>query len=116
MAGFHTDRTSEDIKREIVSIMRELKDPRIRGKLLTVVNVTVSSDLSYAKVYISAMDGIEEAKVACKGLTAAQGYIRREMGNNLHLRKAPELTFIPDDSIEKGMEIFEKLKEASDEN
>jgi ribosome-binding factor A len=114
MAGFHIDRISEDIKREIISLMRELKDPRIAGKLISVVTVTVSSDLSYAKVYVSAMGGIEEAKEACKGLTSAQGYIRRALGNNLHLRKAPELTFIPDDSIEQGMKIFEKLN--SNEN
>ncbi len=61
MAGFHIDRISEDIKREIISLMRELKDPRVAGKMLTVVNVTVSNDLSYAKVYISAMEGIETA-------------------------------------------------------
>ena len=72
MAGFHIDRISEDIKREIISLMRELKDPRVAGKMLTVVNVTVSNDLSYAKVYISAMDGIETAKTACKGLASAQ--------------------------------------------
>ncbi len=114
MPGYHIDRISEDIKREIISLMRELKDPRIAGKLLSVVTVTVSSDLSYAKVYVSAMGGIDEAKEACKGLANAQGYIRRALGNNLHLRKAPELTFIPDDSIEKGMKIFEKLN--SNEN
>lgn len=45
MAGFHIDRISEDIKREIVSIMRELKDPRI-SDMLTVVKVDVSGDLS----------------------------------------------------------------------
>ncbi|MDE6123869.1 MAG: 30S ribosome-binding factor RbfA, partial [Eubacterium sp.] len=73
MAGFHIDRISEDIKREIISLMRELKDPRVAGKMLTVVNVTVSNDLSYAKVYISAMDGIDTAKTACKGLASAQG-------------------------------------------
>ncbi len=116
MAGFHIDRISEDIRREIISLMRELKDPRVNGKMLTVVNVTVSSDLSYAKVYVSAMDGIETAKTACKGLTSAAGYIRRALGNNLHLRKSPELTFVADDSIEKGMEIFEKLKETKNEN
>ena len=64
MAGFHIDRISEDIKREIVSIMRELKDPRI-SDMLTVVKVDVSGDLSYAKVYISAMDGIDAAKMGC---------------------------------------------------
>lgn len=52
MAGYRIDRISEDIKRELISLMRELKDPRVSGKMLTVVNVKVSNDLSYAKVYV----------------------------------------------------------------
>ena len=93
MAGFHIDRISEDIKREIVSIMRELKDPRI-----------------------SAMDGIDAAKRSVKGLESAQGYIRKQLGSRLHLRKSPELRFIADDSIEKGMDLFEKIKEITHED
>ena len=104
MAGYKTDRVSEDIKREIAAMIRELKDPRIQG-MLTVVNVEVSSDASFAKVYVSAMEGIDTAKTAVKGLTSATGYIRREIGKRLHLRKTPELKFIADDSIEKGMNI-----------
>ena len=104
MAGYKTDRVSEDIKREIAAMIRELKDPRIQG-MLTVVNVEVSSDASFAKVYVSAMEGIETAKTAVKGLTSATGYIRREIGKRLHLRKTPELKFIADDSNEKGMNI-----------
>ena len=113
MAGFHIDRISEDIKREIVSIMRELKDPRI-SDMLTVVKVDVSGDLSYAKVYISAID--ESAKKSVKGLESAQGYIRKQLGTRLHLRKSPELKFIADDSIEKGMDLFEKIKEITHED
>lgn len=116
MAGFHIDRISEDIKREIISIMRELKDPRISGKMLTVVKVEVSGDLSFAKVYISAIEGIDVAKASIKGLESAQGYIRKQLGTRLHLRKSPELKFIADDSIEKGMDLFEKIKGLSDEN
>ena len=115
MAGFHIDRISEDIKREIVSIMRELKDPRI-SDMLTVVKVDVSGDLSYAKVYISAIDGIDAAKRSVKGLESAQGYIRKQLGSRLHLRKSPELRFIADDSIEKGMDLFEKIKEITHED
>lgn len=115
MAGFHIDRISEDIKREIISVMRELKDLRISG-MLTVVKVEVSNDLSYAKVYISAMEGIETAKSSVKGLQSAQGYIRKQLGVRLHLRKCPELKFIADDSIEKGMNLFEKIKEINHEN
>lgn len=115
MAGFHIDRISEDIKREIVSIMRDLKDPRIHP-MLTVVKVEVSGDLSYAKIYISTIEGIEAAKSSVKGLESAQGYIRKQLGTRLHLRKSPELKFIADDSIEKGMDLFEKIKEINHEN
>lgn len=113
MAGYRTSRVSEDIKREIVAIIRELKDPRVRDKFLTVVRVEVSSDLSYAKVYVSSMSGIDDAKEAVKGLTSATGLIRREVGSKLHLRKTPELKFIADDSIEHGMEIFKKIESTS---
>lgn len=115
MAGYRIDRVSEDIKREIASIMRELKDPRIQG-MLTVVNVEVSSDASFAKVYVSAMEGIETAQLAVKGLTSATGYIRREVGKRLRLRKTPELKFVADDSIEKGMGIAKMLGNISSED
>ncbi len=110
MAGFRIDRVSEDIRREIIAAMRELKDPRVMGKMLTVVRVEVSSDASYAKVFVSDLKGIESAKEAVKGLTAATGYIRREVGSRLHLRKTPELKFVADDSIEQGFNMFKKLE------
>lgn len=112
MAGYRVSRVSEDIKREITAIVRELKDPRVAGKMLTVVRVEVSSDASFAKVFISDFGGIENAKQAVKGLTAATGYIRREVGQRLHLRKTPELKFVADDSVERGFKLFKKLDEA----
>ena len=105
MAGHRIDRISEDIKREIIAVIRELKDPRIMDKLPTVVRVEVSSDASFAKVYISAMEGLDTAKTAVKGLDSATGYIRKEVGKRLRLRKTPELKFIADNSIEHGMNI-----------
>ncbi len=113
MAGYRTGRVSEDIKRETVAVIRTLKDPRVRDKILTVVRVEVSSDLSFAKVYVSSMGGIDDAKEAVKGLQSATGLIRREVGNRLHLRKTPELKFIADDSVEHGMEIFKKIENFS---
>ncbi len=110
MAGHRIDRVSEDISREITAVIRELKDPRVQGCLLTVVRVEVSSDASYAKVYISAMEGLEAAKTAVQGLKSATGYIRREVGGNLHLRKTPELKFIADDSVAHGISIAQTLK------
>ena len=115
MPGYHIDRITEDIKREIVAILRELKDPRISG-MLTVVKVSVTNDLSYAKVYVSSMEGMEGAKNAVKGLTNAAGYLRRELASRVKLRKSPELRFIADDSIEKGFALWDKLKELEHED
>ena len=109
MAGYRIGRVSEDIKREITAIIRELKDPRVSDKMLTVVRVDVSSDASFAKVYVSAIEGFEAAKEAVKGLKSATGYIRREVGSRLHLRMTPELSFIADNSIEQGMGIVKML-------
>lgn len=112
--SYKSDRTAEDIKREITAIVRELKDPRVDSSLLTVVRTEVAHDLSFCKVYISSLNGIADAKTACKVLDGnAKGYIRREVGNRLSLRKAPDLKFIPDDSIEKSIEMFKKLSDAN---
>ena len=111
MAGYRQDRVSEDIKREIIAVIRELKDPRVKDKMLTVVRVDVSHDLSFAKVYISALDGIDSAKEAVKGLVSATGRIRHEVGARLRLRKTPEMKFVADDSVEHGMEIFKKIED-----
>lgn len=115
MAGFRINRVSEDIKREVIAVIRELKDPRVMGKMLTVVRVEVSSDASFAKVYVSDIKGIDSAKEAVKGLTAATGFIRREVGSRLHLRKTPELKFIADDSVEQGFNMFKKLENGRSE-
>ena len=111
MAGYRQDRVSEDIKREIIAVIRELKDPRVKDKMLTVVRVDVSNDLSFAKVYISALDGIDSAKEAVKGLVSATGRIRHEVGARLRLRKTPEMKFGADGSVEHGMEIFKKIED-----
>ena len=108
MAGYRIDRITEDIKRELIHILREVKDPRV-SDMLTVVKVDVSNDLSYCKVYVSAVEGIEKAKESVKGLKSAGGFIRHRLGESLRLRKVPELKFIADDSIEKGFELFNKL-------
>lgn len=112
MASFKMDRTSEDVKREITDIMRSLKDPRITG-LLSVVKVDLAKDLSLCRVYISSLDGYEKAKEAVKGLESAAGYVRRELGMRMSLRRSPEIKFIADDSIEHSAEInrlLHKLK------
>lgn len=112
MSVYKNDRAAEDIKREITAVIRELKDPRVAGKMLTVVRIELANDLSFGKVYVSAFDGIATAKEAVKGLEHAQRLIRREVCTRLHLRKAPELKFIADDSVREGIELFRKYDQA----
>lgn len=111
MANYsRTDRISEEVKRELSAIIRELKDPRL-PIMVTVVAVKVTKDLKFAKAYISVM-GSEEVKVgALAALKSASGFIRREIGHRLNLRNTPEFTFVIDDSIEYGAHINEILKE-----
>jgi len=104
MASHRSDRLNEDIMREMCAIIRTLKDPRI-SPLLSVVRVEVTNDLSYATCYVSCIEGFEKAKESVKGLRSAAGYIRRELGNALKLRKVPEPRFVADDSIERSAHI-----------
>lgn len=110
MSMYKNNRTAEDIKREITAIIRELKDPRVQGKLLTVVRIELANDLSFGKVYISALEGIDTAKTAVKGLENANGLIRRELLHRLKLRKAPELKFVADDSVKQGIELWQNYE------
>lgn len=115
MASHRMDRNSEDIKRELTAILRELKDPRVHGGLISIVRVEVTNDLSYCKVYISAMEGIEKANEAVKGLKSAAGFIRRELGSRLHLRHVPSPIFVATDSIEYSANISKMLNDLKDD-
>ena len=111
MPSHKYQRNSEDIRRELTDIFRTLKDPRVQGILLSIVRVEVSSDLSYCKVTVSAMEGLARAHKAVEGLTSAAGYIRTELGSRLSLRHVPKLQFIASDSIAYSAEISRQLEE-----
>lgn len=109
MAGHRSDRTAEDILRELTAILRTVKDPRVSGTMLSIVRTEVTNDLSYATVYVSSMDGMDAAKSAVKGLKSAAGYMRRELGAALKLRHVPELRFVADDSIAYSAKLSHTL-------
>lgn len=109
MATYRRDRAAEDIKREISAILPKLKDPRIKG-MLSVIRLELSQDMSRAKVYVSAVEGMGVAKMAARGLQAAGGFIQRDIAKELKLRSIPYLEFIADDSIEYSAEMFKKIE------
>jgi ribosome-binding factor A len=106
MPGYRQDRLNEDIKREITDILRDVKDPRITG-LVSVVKVAVSSDLSYAKVFVSNIGG--DTRETIKGLNNASGFVRSALASRVHIRKTPQIKFIGDDSIEQSAHISRML-------
>lgn len=110
MASYKNARLNEDIRRELTDILRGIKDPRV-DPMLSIVKVDLSGDQSYCKVYVSSVSGMETAKESVKGLTSGAGFIRRELGGRLKMRRSPELKFIADDSIQHSADIAEKLRE-----
>ena len=109
MAGFKINRITSDIRLTLSSLLREIKDPRV-SRLLSIVKVDVSGDLSYATVYVSAIEGSEKTAESVKALKNAAGFLRRELGIKLKLRKVPELRFVADDSIEQSANISRIIK------
>ena len=102
-------RINEEIQRELSSLIRTVKDPRVHG-LVSITAVNTTPDLRYAKIYVSVLDKSDVNEVV-KGLKSAGGYLRRELGRALSLRYTPELVFERDDSIDKGAHILDLLRD-----
>ena len=101
MAGNRIGRINEEIRKELSALLRTVKDPRVSEGMLTITRVDTTSDLRYARVYISALNCADE-KGLMKGLKSAAGYLRHELGQAIDLRYTPELQFFMDDSIAHG--------------
>lgn len=101
----------EEIKKVVsVFIMNSIKDPRV-SSMTTVTGVEVTSDLSYAKIYISVLGSDKEKKDTLDGLNSAKGLVRKEIGRSVKLRHTPEPIFELDKSLDHGMKINEILKD-----
>lgn len=110
MANNRINKINEEVRRELASVVRELKDSRI-PMMTSVVAVYVTNDLSYAKCYVSIMGDEETQKRAIEGLKSASGFIRREIGRRIDLRHTPEFQFELDHSIEHGAHINQMLSD-----
>lgn len=106
---YHTNRVNEDIARELMYILRNVKDPRVSKSFVSVTKTETTPDLKYCKIYYSNLSGND--KEVKTGLYSAIGYIRRELSSRLALRNTPELSFIKDTGAEHGARISELLKE-----
>ena len=108
--GHRHERIAGEVQQEIsLMLAGELKDPRLAG-LATVTQVRMSPDLKQARVYVSIIGTEAERASTLAGLAAAAGFVRHELSERLHLRRAPELHFVLDKSEEYGQRIDELLR------
>lgn len=103
-------RIDEEYRKELSQIIGyELKNPNVTG-MISVTKVKVTTDLKYAKVYISILNS-KNIKGTMDGLKKSSGFIRSELAKRINLRNTPELIFEIDDSMEYGAKIDSILKE-----
>lgn len=115
MASNRIGRINDEIRRELSELLRTVKDPRVSQAMLTITHVDTTTDLRYARVYITAMDRTGD-KGLMQGLKSASGYLRRELGRRMQLRYTPELQFMADDSIAHGAHILDVLSHVKPAN
>lgn len=103
-------RIDEEYRKELSQIISyDLKNPNVTG-MISVTKVKVTTDLKYAKVYVSILNS-KNIKETMEGLKKSSGFIRSELAKRINLRNTPELIFEIDDSIEYGAKIDSILKE-----
>lgn len=119
MPNYNIARLTEDVKREISTAMTQLKDKTIANGLVTVTDVDITNDLSYCKVFVSALGGGEKTDEVVEVLQKAEGFFKKRINARIKMRKMPEITFVADKSLdyyEKINNIITKLPSRQEEN
>ena len=109
MANYRRGRINDEMQKELSALLREIKDPRVSGGMVSITAARVTPDMKYATVYFSVLGG--DPKETKKGLDSAKGFIRREIAARLNLRNTPEFNFVFDDSIRYGAHISKLLED-----
>lgn len=114
MPNRRIERLNEQLKREIAALLRtRIRDPRVAG--VTVTNVRTDPDLTLARISVQ-LGGDEAARQeALTGLEATAPFLRRTLGQELHIRRVPELDFVEDRSLERAARIEALLDEVRPE-
>src|ERR1700704_6545625 len=104
-------RIGDQIQKDLAELIRtEVKDPRVG--MITLTGVEISSDHHHAKVFFTILGGPESAARAADGLQHASGFLRSQLAKGLKLRIVPELHFIHDESVERGVRLSKLIDEA----
>lgn len=117
MGQYRMQRLDAQLREEISSLLLrgEIKDPRV-SNFLSINRVTVSSDLSYAKVYVSTFLSDAQLEKGVDGLNNAAGFIQSSIAKKLRIRKFPKFTFVVDKGIKEGFHMVQRLTELEKES
>lgn len=108
MASNRIATINQEIQKELSSLLRTVKDPRVQDTMISITRVETTPDLRFTKVYVSFLQN-EKAADGMKGLASAAGYLRRQIAANLQLRHAPQIQWALDDSITYGAKMLDLI-------
>lgn len=112
--GTRTDRVGERIRAELSTLLlRRVREPAVDG--VTITHVDVTRDLQTARVYYRVLAETASRRDVARALRRAQGFLRRELGGRLRLRRVPDLRFLHDDSVEQQDRLARLFDEIRDE-
>ncbi len=117
MGQYRMQRLDAQLREEISSLLLrgEIKDPRV-SNFLSINRVDVSSDLSYAKVYVSTFLSDAQLEKGVDGLNNAAGFIQSSIAKKLRIRKFPKFTFVVDKGMKEGFHMVQRLTELEKES
>jgi ribosome-binding factor A len=111
--GHRIEQVNKLIRRELSELLqRQVKDPRL-NTFVAVTEVSTSTDLRHAKVFVSHLGSEAEKQAILRVLESASGFLRKELAQHLKLRRTPELSFCWDDSIEQGDHILQLIDQVT---
>ena len=105
MASNRIATINQEIQKELSSLLRSVKDPRVQDTMISITRVETTPDLRFTKVYVSFLQN-DKAAEGMKGLASAAGWLRRQIAANLQLRHAPQIQWALDDSITYGAKML----------
>jgi ribosome-binding factor A len=109
------ERVNALIRQELSEmLLRESKDPRLSG-YISINSVATTPDLRYAKVLVSCVCDEERKNDILAALSHSAGFFRSILAKHLKTRRVPELSFVWDNSIERGSRLIELIDKVSSE-
>lgn len=111
--GDRSVRVAEQIHQELAQmIAREVKDPRVG--MVTLTSVDITADYAYATVHFTVLPSDEQSvENTLEGLRRAAGFLRSQLGRRVRIHTTPELRFVHDRSVERGVDLSRLIDEAN---